>query len=225
MRGLFNFDGPVMSFLNKVADLIWLNVLALICCIPVVTAGASLTALHYMTIKMVKKEEGYIARGFFKSFKQNFRQATVIWLLVLLAWLIVAGDLFILSRVQLSFSKALSVVIMAVGLVFAFTGAYVFPVLARFENSIKNTIKNALLMSILNFPKTILMLGIYAVPALILIFVPAAIPAVFMLGLSAPAYVASIFFAGIFKKFEPEEDKSADGENLLKDVESGNLGN
>lgn len=223
MKGLFNFDGPVMSFLNKVADLIWLNVLALICCIPVVTAGASLTALHYMTIKMVKKEEGYIARGFFKSFRQNFKQATIIWMLVLAAWLIVTGDLYILSRLQAGFSKALSIVIMAVGLVLAFTCTYVFPVLSRFENTIKNTVKNAFLMSILNFPKTILMIGIYMVPTLIVLFVPSAIPAVFMLGLSGPAYVASILFTGIFKKFEPEEEALPEGEEFTDYVESGKI--
>ena len=84
MNSLLNMDGPVMSFLNRLADLIWLNILTMLCCIPVVTAGASLTAMYYMTIKMVRREEGYIARGFWKSFRQNFRQATLIWLLVLL---------------------------------------------------------------------------------------------------------------------------------------------
>ena len=205
MNSLFNMDGPVMSFLNRVADLIWLNILALVCCIPIVTAGASLTALHYMTIKMIRKEDGYITRGFFKSFRQTFKQATLLWMLMLLAGGIIWVDLFLLNRVIVGLPKAFSVVISAVGILVVFTFIYIFPVLARFDNTIKNTIKNAFLMSILNFPKTILMVIIYAIPGVVMFLIPAVFPLVFMMGLSLPAYVASIFFVGIFKRFEPEE--------------------
>ena len=57
MNRLFNLDSPIMVFLGKVGDLIWLNVLTMICCIPIVTVGASITALHYVSIKMVRNEE------------------------------------------------------------------------------------------------------------------------------------------------------------------------
>ena len=70
----FDLDSPLMQVLNKVADLLWLNILTLICCIPIVTAGASLTAMNYMALKIVRNEECYITKGFFKSFKQNFKQ-------------------------------------------------------------------------------------------------------------------------------------------------------
>ena len=130
MSSLFNMDGPVMSFLNGLADLIWLNILALLCCIPIVTAGASLTALHYMTIKIVRKEEGYITRGFFKSFRQNFKQATIIWILMLLMAAVIWGDLFIMNQMMKEFPKALSVIIAAVGVVFSFTAIYIFPCFA-----------------------------------------------------------------------------------------------
>lgn len=71
---IFDLDSPLMQVLNKVADLMWLNVLTLICCIPIFTAGASLTAMNYMALKIVRGEECYITRGFFKSFKMNFKQ-------------------------------------------------------------------------------------------------------------------------------------------------------
>ena len=69
---IFDLDSPLMQFLNKMADLLWLNILTFICCIPIVTIGASLTAMHYMALKMVRNEECYITRGFFKSFKENW---------------------------------------------------------------------------------------------------------------------------------------------------------
>ncbi len=205
MSSFFNLDGPVMSFLNRVADLIWLNVLAVICCLPIVTAGASLTALHYMTIKIVRKEEGYIARGFFKSFRQNFRQATLLWVIMLLAGGVIGLDMYIVNRMIPGLPKAFSVVIVAIGILIFFTSLYIFPVLARFENTILHTIRNAFLMSILNFPKTILMAVIYALPIVVILFTPIIFPLVVMLGLSLPAYLASIFFVGIFKRFEPKE--------------------
>ena len=83
MGKVFALDSPLMNGLSKLADLIWLNILATICCIPIITIGASLTALHYVVLKMVKDEEGYITRSFFKSFKENFKQATLMWLMLL----------------------------------------------------------------------------------------------------------------------------------------------
>ena len=84
MGALFNLENPVWNFMGKVADLVILNLLALICSIPIVTIGASWTAMYYVTIKIVRKEEGYIIRDFFRSFKENFKQATIIWLLTTL---------------------------------------------------------------------------------------------------------------------------------------------
>lgn len=72
MGRIFGLESPFMNFLNRVADLIWLNILTMICCIPVVTIGASLTAMNYVLLKMAKNEEGYITKAFFKSFKSEF---------------------------------------------------------------------------------------------------------------------------------------------------------
>ena len=72
MGRFFSIDSPLFSFLTKVADLILLNFLALIFCLPVITVGASLTALNYVALKIVRDEECYITRSFLKSFKENF---------------------------------------------------------------------------------------------------------------------------------------------------------
>ena len=104
MGRLFSLDSPLFSFLSKVADLIILNILVMICCIPIVTVGASLTALHYVVLKMVRNEDSYIVRSYFKPFKQNFRQATVIWLIMLLIFAVLLGDAFILRFSTIQFS-------------------------------------------------------------------------------------------------------------------------
>lgn len=206
MKGLFNYDGPVMSAMSRIADLIILNILTVLCCIPIITAGAALTALHYMTIKMVRKEECYIVRGYFKSFKQNFKQATIIWLILLVAMFIIWGDFFILNSGIISLPKAFSVIIMAVGFLFMMMVIYTFPVLARFDNTIRNTLKNAFFMSILNLPRTLLVIVIYVLPFVILLTAPILMPIIFLGGLSIPVYLASYMFVKIFKKFEPQEE-------------------
>ena len=100
MDRLFNMDNKFFTVMGRVADLIMLNVVFLICCLPIVTIGASLTALHYVTLKMARNEESYIIRSFFKSFKQNFKQATVINLIMLAVAAILYMDLRIVGNIE-----------------------------------------------------------------------------------------------------------------------------
>ena len=83
MSNLFNLDGPVLQFINKIVYSVYLNILWFVCCIPVVTVGASTTALFYVTLKISKNEEGSITKAFFHSFQQNLKQGTLIWLILL----------------------------------------------------------------------------------------------------------------------------------------------
>ncbi len=206
MGRLFNIDSPVMRFLGKVADLMILNMVTLVCCIPVVTIGASLTAMHYVLLKMVRNEESYIVRSFFKSFKANFKQATIIWMIIFLCLVIFAADLMIINNSGLQFPEALKILLFALFLVAYMVTCYVFPVLARFENTVPKTIKNALFMAILSFPKTVLMMLAYLLPFAVVYFFVMAVPIVFLFGISVPAYLAAMLYSGTFKRFEPEEE-------------------
>lgn len=214
MGRFFNLDSPLMQFLSKMADLMILNVITLLLCIPIITAGDAVCALYYMTIKMVKGEECYIIRGYFKSFRDNFRQATILWIISILLGLILAGDFLILRNTSFSFGDVMMVLIMVVAIIYLFTMIYLFPVLSRFENSVKNTIKNSFLMSVLNLPKTILLFLINLAPVVLLLVTFQAMPFLIMFGFSVPAYVCSMLFVKIFKRFEPEEEETASGEEL-----------
>lgn len=228
MGKLFDMDSPLFSFLNKLADLIYLNILTLICCIPVITIGASLTALNYVVLKMARNEEGYITRSFFKSFKQNFKQATVIWLILLAVAGILAGDIFIFRYSTLTFPSWMQTALTIVTFIFVFITMYLFPVLAKFENTIGQIFKNALFMGILSLPKTILMMICWAMPIVILIFFFQAFPVIFLLGISGPAFLCALLYNKTFKRFEPEENKDGDQwsvyteEEQNKDIAAGN---
>ena len=78
--GIFSPDGALARLLNTLGNLIVLNILTIICCVPVFTAGAAMTALYTMVMRMARKEDGKIISEYFKAFKVNFKQATILWL-------------------------------------------------------------------------------------------------------------------------------------------------
>lgn len=213
MRNLFSLDGPVMTFLNKAADLVVLNLLYLVCCIPVFTIGAATTALYYVSLRMAKEEEGYVTKDFFRSFKTNFRQATIIWLILLLLGAVTGGEFLIINRMDGGLAQAAQYIVYLAVLLFSFEFLYVFPVLARFENTIKNTMKNALFMSILQIPKTLLMLVFCLVPVCLLLSSLKWLPLIAALGFSVVSYTNACILAPVFKRFEPKEEET-EGEEI-----------
>lgn len=221
MGKFLDMDSPVMRILNRVADLLILNFLMIICCIPVITVGAAYTAMHYVLLKMVRDEEGYLVRGFFKSFAANFKQATVIWLIMLLIIGVYIGDGLIFQYSSIQFPKPLMIAVVAIAILLLMTALYVFPLQARFENTVKNTLKNAMILAFANLPKTILMVVLYALPLVIAYFSSYALIFVIMFGISAPAYGAALLYSGIFKKFEPEEEDVSDLDFSIN-VDEGN---
>ncbi len=217
MHRFFSMDNKFFVFMGKVADLCLLNLVCLACCIPIVTAGASITALYYVTLKMVRNEESYIFRSFFKSFKQNFRQATIIHLIMVAAAVLLYLDTNIVKVMGEPMSQIMSVIFAVFTLVYAMILLYLYPILAKFYNSVKNTFTNAILMAIRHLPYTIIMLIICALPLLIF-FVPSLqmqmtlILLLLLFGMAVIAYLNSFFLVKIFDKYIPENsEEDADG--------------
>lgn len=218
MGKILDIESPFMRVLNKLADLIYLNILTVICCIPIITVGPSMTALHYVLLKIVKNEEGYITRSFFKSFKQNFKEATLIWLILLLAICILTGDFLIFRYSQIDFPGWIQIVLIAVAILILFATMHLFPLLSRYENSIMNTYKNSLFMGILNLPKTVVMMLCWTLPVLIIIFIPQITPVALVLGISGPAFLNALLYKKSFQRFEPENDKVSDEEWTMEEI-------
>ena len=217
MNRFFSMDNKFFVFMGKVADLCLLNLVCLACCIPIVTAGASITALYYVTLKMVRNEESYIFRSFFKSFKQNFRQATIIHLIMVAAAVLLYLDTNIVKAMGEPMSQIMSGIFAVFTLVYAMILLYLYPILAKFYNSVKNTFTNAILMAIRHLPYTIIMLIICALPLLIF-FVPSLqmqmtlILLLLLFGMAVIAYLNSFFLVKIFDKYIPENsEEDADG--------------
>ncbi len=222
---IFDLDGPLMSILNKIADMMILNILAIICCLPIFTAGAAFTALHYVCLKIVRNEEGYIAKSFFKAFKENFKQATIIWLVALVAILLLVADFWLIKEFELELGYWFKVVLTAVFVLVIFTTTFVFAALARFSNTTLQTIKNAFAMSVLQFPKTILMIIVYMIPIVAGAFFYQAIPFVLLFGISVPVWISAMLYNKFFQKLEDKilehqekKEEPDDGEKIFNDA-------
>lgn len=222
MNKLFDLDSPFMRALSRMGDLMILNILVLFLCFPVITAGAAFTGMHFVLLKIVRGEEGYLVRGFFKSFKQNFKQATILWLIMLFIIALIAAD-FIILNAGMELPVVYRMLILAVALILLMIAVYVFPVLARFDNTIKNTLRNAFLIAFLNLPKTILMVLLFFLPLVISYFLTSySVLFMMLFGISAPAYASAYLYSGIFKKYEPEPEKPVSDYDFSITTNSGN---
>ncbi|MDE7252365.1 MAG: YesL family protein [Acetatifactor sp.] len=231
-----DIDGPLIQFLSKMADLMWLNILTMVCCIPIITAGASLTALNYMALKIVRGEECYITKGFFKSFKDNFGQSTIIWCFFLLVAAVIGTDYRIMMNTNLGESKVMKILIIAAAALVLFTFMFVFPVQAKFANSVRRTIWNAFVFSVFQFPRTVLMVVLYVIPLVMLYFFPHIFPLIFVFCFSLPALLSAKLYNNFFLSLEEKilaqndgeqsEAEESEDERIFKDEidESINLG-
>lgn len=213
MGRIFNMDNKFFTFMSRVADLIILNVVFIVCCIPIVTIGASVTAMYYVTLKMARNEESYIVKGFFKSFRENFKQATIIWLILLVAGLLLGMDFRIVQQVESTgLLKVVTYGLYMVALIYAMMLSYIFPLLAKFDNTIKNTFKNAMLMSIRHLPFTIVILLVGFAPAIATLTIPIVLAygliVWIMVGFSLIAFLNSLMFVRIFDHYIPQEEDS-----------------
>lgn len=213
MNRIFNMDNKFFVFMGRVADLIILNLIFIVCCIPIVTIGPALTALYYMTLKMARNEETYIIRGFFKSFKENFRQAIVIWLIILVLILLIGMDFSIMNNMDTG--GVYTVVrygLYVIALILAMLTLYVFPVLSKFYNSIKNTMRNALLMALRHLPFTLLMLVVCIAPFIIMFLTVQTLSygllIMILLGFSLIAFINSKMLVRIFDHYIPKEEET-----------------
>jgi len=196
-----NLDSPFMRFLGKMADLMILNLLVITCSIPIITMGASLTAMHYVALKIVRNEESYITKDFFKSFRMNFKQATLMWLFVLVVGVLIGYDIFIMTSTSINIPGVIKVIILVVTAILALTTSFVFPLLSKFDNTNINIFKNSFAISIAKFPRAIVMVVVSLAPIAIL-FMPKYFPFLVLFGFSVPAWISALLYNEVFKRLE-----------------------
>ena len=215
MDRFFNMDNKFFTAMNRIADLIILNLLCLVLCIPVITIGPALTALFYMTLKMVRNEEGNVTLQFVQAFRSNFKFSTKVWLIMLAAQVVLAFDGYVLWHMRFSniFWTILCAVFIVLLVACAIIAMYIFPLMARFENTVRAMFFNSIMVGMRYLVCTVIMAAIYFIMAVIVVrfFTPAII-----FGEGLCAFLCSYLLAGILEKLAPpreDEDEPSDPED------------
>lgn len=198
MRGLFNPDSWFMRYGAKLWDIMWLNVLVIVCSLPVITLGASLTAMHYVLLKIVRDEESGITKAFFKSFAQNFKQATVMELgLAAVLYLLLSSMQLLKSQ-----GSGLYYAVIAVLAVVVCVWLWMIILQSRYYNPLVRTAKIALAACISHPLRTVLMAVIFILPFFLLLFTWDALLLIIGMGFTLPGTVQAILYNDVFRKLE-----------------------
>lgn len=203
---LLAFDSPFMRFFGRIGDIIVLNLIFVVTSLPVITIGTSLSALYAVAMKIVRGEEASVVKEYLKAWKQNFKTATICWLIMAAAGLLLFLD-FRLAGVFHGAAYTVVRLLLAMVLgIWVLIFQYLFPYIARFENTVFHSIKNALFLNAAHIPSTLMMLGINIGLFVLTLytsktFVIATILWV-LVGFAVMAYVQSYLLCRIFAKYE-----------------------
>ncbi len=198
----FNTESPIFQFLGTFSDFVILNVLFLITCIPVVTIGPAISALYAVTLREARNEQGYIIHSYFDALKENFKQSFLLSLFYTLVGAILLYNLVFWAQMQTAIGSVFLIIIAVCTLVYILSLLYAFALSARFENSLKQTIKNSLLLALTNPVQTLMILLItligFSLAYVSLFF------RIFLLifGFAFLAYCISFPLTKVFRKYE-----------------------
>ncbi len=201
--GFLRYDSPLMRLLSKAADLIWLNILCLLCSLPVFTIGASFTAMQTIFYRLLHNEDVYVTREYFASFARNFKQATLVWLIFLFIYAFLGFDYLFLIDDSDAFGFFLKTVAAILLVIVFLISLYVFPILSRYENTTKETLKNACIIAISHPFRSIVMLLVFAFSIFVEIIMSfKLLPVLFAFCISVPFYFCSMVYMPIFDKLD-----------------------
>jgi uncharacterized membrane protein YesL len=202
----FVIDSPVMRFLGRIGDIIILNLIFVVTALPVITVGTALSALYTVAMKLARGEDPSVLREYMRAFRRNMKPATICWLIMAAAGALIFLDF----RLVGAFGGALyTVVRLLLAMIFGvwmLTFLYLFPYIARFENTVFHSVKNALFLSAAHLPSTVMMLVISVGLIVVTLFTSRTFVigtiGWFFAGFAAVAYVQSFLLSRIFAKYE-----------------------
>jgi len=199
----FRYDNKVFSALNKFVDCIVASVLWIAGCLPIITVGTSTTALYYTVYKAIRCDRGYVGKNFWSAYRSNFKQTAKIWfmMLVILAMIVFDLHLFRPQPAQPVWVGVCYYFIVGIAFLFVIWNIFIFTYSARFENNIRDVLKNAALLAVSHLPWSLgmllLLLGI-----LVIVYV---IPPLLFVAPAALFFVYSYILEMIYQKIIPEE--------------------
>lgn len=201
---LFSVDGGLYKFMDSLASVFKLNILWLLCSLPIVTSGAATIAAFDVALKMVDEQEGYIGKQFFKAFKANLKRGIPLGIMGLVCLYVVWLDFSLYDQIE---DASVMFVVMGILAAFVFSLAflYVFPLQARYENTIFRTLENSFNISLKYYARTLLLIIVLVVEFVIIMW---NLTTMFIGALIGPAciiYTISGIAKPIFRELEQEQ--------------------
>lgn len=215
MNDMFRFDGPLFKIGTLIGDLLILSLLFIVCSIPIITIGASVTALYYVTTRMISGREGYVSRDFMRSFKQNFIKSTVVFVLIAICAFILLCNFTLFNYVYRAnqFMLVFQVVLSAE---LAGISVYIFPLIARFDMKIGQYFKNAFFFANRHISTTVTCLVFLAGAAMLFMRLPILI----IIITGAYSYFSSKLLMRVFRKYLPDMDRDIDDYHIRDEAPS-----
>lgn len=200
MGNIFNSDSGFSKFMNRIADLFILNILWIFCSIPIITIGATITALYSVNLKFIDNEEGNLIKTFFKSFKENFKKSTIIWLIILAVSIILGVNLVFWLKCGLSLSYFALPFIFFSLFIFLLVIPYIFLILTKTKCSILNIFKYCFIISLKNLPYSVLIVLFGASVLFATFYFPIVFLFMLILGVALHSYMTCRIFLIVFNK-------------------------
>lgn len=194
----FSTEGGFYKFISRFWDIVKLNFLWLICSLPIITIGVSTIAAYTITLKMIENKEGYVARGFFKAFKANFRQGMAIGPISILFFVAVFLDFNLSDHIAFTMVGILSAFLFFIALIYA------YPLLARYSNTVFKSMRNSMRISMRYFGKTVLLAVFIVLELLIFRLTQITLIIGFLVGPACIFMTISGFAMYFFKEIERE---------------------
>ncbi len=191
-------DNPFLNILSKVSDLVFLNLLVLIGCLPIITAGAAITAGHFVALR-IKRDESKVFSDFFRSFRENLGQATLLWLLMVTVIGSVLAALWFLGQNKIV--VLIGIIILLLILVVSF---WIFPLLSKFVNTTKNILQNGFVLSFCYLWRSLAMILCALLPFAAIYISLYFIPVMLLGGFSLPIYFQALLYNRVFANLEDE---------------------
>lgn len=211
---MFRFNGPFMQKFTKLCYILYAHILAIACCIPVITAGAGFTALEYVLLKISRDEEGAITRDFFHSFKENFKQGTVMGIVYFGVAFFLLYDFYFLLHQETGMNKVMLVATTAVALLLVLNMTWGFVLLSRYNHTAFQSMRYAFSFCVVHLGPTIVMLAVVIIPVLLATLSVNVLPYCMIFGPVISGYVRPKLYGKVFKQVETANKENTEVESV-----------
>ena len=209
MGGLFHPDGVFARYGAKLWDMMWLNVLTVISSLPVFTAGAAMTAMHYVLLRIFRGEEGAITAAFFKAFRENFRQSTAIGLIFAAAAYLLILSAGIAVALAMGWIRYLLIAVLVL-VVCAWNWSFVFQ--ARYRNTVSGTVRYSFLALAAHPVRSVVMAALFVLPVAAVLLAPKNLILVLMAGFTLPGFVQVFLYNKVLIRLETVKETDPEKE-------------